>query len=406
MANQQMQSARQGRESKDKSVDRDVTPQSQFATSYQRPLAFASANGDANGHSSRSSWELVQLQRTIGNKAVCQLLGSSAGGAGEQPLNDYEADKFIHQVRNTSSAPAAHGHRGSITSQIGPVADDEVSTAPTAEKKQETQSTGTRSSWGSAAGNSAPRAVSWAAINKMSESEEGSETSGPPKASSLKTIQTHAGDKTTHGWTYFPKGFKAPNFTFESFNISTFGILPLLKAAPAWYSRPKLKQKANEGKGDSFYPTAGKHKTQLKEAGKTVYWNFSPSISLRIDTAEQEHCDDHAEAYKISLKEAEDVLTTHVIGKMFGPKPTKAAAETMVLDTIKAKLTHPQLGNDKTKWKGKYDMLFRKTGDRDAKGWHFLPPDNRKVVGGHIEYDIVKGTSKIGIVQSKDVIKY
>lgn len=135
--------------------------------------------------------------------------------------------------------------------------------------------------------------------------------------------------------------------------------------------------------------------------------------------AELEHSNDHKYAYKISLKEAESVLTRHIAGRNFGPKPTQAATEQMVLDRIQKKLTHPQLGNDKTQWGAKYRMLSLKTLDRDTKGWHNFSVGNRKEVSTFqvkgkakvkvvtkIIYVVNKGTTKIGVVPSSKVIKY
>jgi hypothetical protein len=230
--------------------------------------------------------------------------------------------------------------------------------------------------------------------------QEGVEISGPPSATDILTIQGHGGAGTV-AWTYFPKGYKAPNFDFNTADKGASG-------SPKWYASPKSTVTAFEGTGDAYYPTVALHKTSgPKEGGKDVYWNIDAAMSTLCQVGEQEHCDDHAEAYKISLKEAEDLLTAHVYGKDFGPKNTKAEAEQMVLDEIKGKLTHPQLGEDKTKWAATYRTLFRKTGDRDTKGWHSVTPDNRRTnAAGDVIYDIVKGTSKIGVVKSSAVIKY
>jgi hypothetical protein len=164
---------------------------------------------------------------------------------------------------------------------------------------------------------------------------------------------------------------------------------------------------AFEGTGDAYYPTAGLHKTSHNEGGKDVYWNFSAAISNRNMAAEQEHCDDHAHAYKISLKEAEGVLTKYVYGKDFGPKDTQAQAEQLVLDKIKSKLTHPKLGVDKTTWAATYDTLFRKTLVRDNKAWHSFALGKRSTnAAGDVIYQIDKGTTKIGVVKSATIIKY
>ena len=84
----------------------------------------------------------------------------------------------------------------------------------------------------------------------------------------------------------------------------------------------------------------------------------------------------------------------------------------MVLDKIKAKLTHPQLGSDKTKWAAKYTMLSAKTAIRDTKGWHTFGVANRTEIKNKkgklikVIYKVNKGTTKINKVTSAKLVKY
>jgi hypothetical protein len=227
--------------------------------------------------------------------------------------------------------------------------------------------------------------------------DRGALISGPPVAKSLADISAGGGAGAA-GYTDWPTGYTAPDFDF---NTTATGA--------DWFSRPTLKTAASEGTSGSFYTAAGKHKTAVKEAGKDVYWNFSPAISTLVKVGEQEHCDDYAEAYKISLKEAETVIKTNLVGKAFGPKASQADADSLVLAEITSKLTHAGLGNDKTKWAGIYNTLFTKTLTRDTSGWHSISKGARSVDGaGNVVYEIVKGTSQIGTGThlSNTIIKY
>jgi hypothetical protein len=243
-----------------------------------------------------------------------------------------------------------------------------------------------------------PQPVAWGALQSLRAGDtEGVQTCGPPAGSDLATVQAQDGTNIWRaGWTYFPTGYAAPDFEFNA------------KATGAnWTAQPTLKTAASDGSGNSYYVSAGKYKTQHVEAGKDVYWNFSAAISTRDQAAEQEHCDDTALAYDISLKEAETLLNTHIVGKSFGPKSSKAAAEQLVLDEITAKLTHAGLGNDKTKWASIYDTLFRKTLTRDTSGWHTFALGARTVdAAGNITYEMANGTTKVGTVSSATIIKY
>jgi hypothetical protein len=274
-------------------------------------------------------------------------------------------------------------------------------------------------SWNASSANHAitqPRPVSWRR-NQESSGEGATEMIDEaivaPVQKPLKFVQNVSTFNSRRlGWTFHPQNFKAPNFDFKTINMASVGILAVLAKKPSWYALPKLTRSAYEGDSKSYYVGAGLHKTTLKEGGKPVYWRMSGAMATQDRNAELEHSNDHKHAYKISLKEADEVLTKHVVGKRFGPKPTKAAVEQMVLDKIKAKLTHPQLGSDKTKWGAKYRMLFLKTLSRDTKGWHTFGLGNRTEIKDKkgklikVIYKVNKGTTKINKVTSAKLIKY
>ena len=241
---------------------------------------------------------------------------------------------------------------------------------------------------------SRPHPVSWAALQVLPK-DRGAQISGPPVGKDLATVWG-GGGKGVGGYTDWPAGYNAPDFEF---NTTATGA--------DWFSRPTAKTAAFEGTSGSFYTATGKYKTGDVEGGKDVYWSFSPVISNLIKTGEQEHCDDYAEAYRISLKEADTILNTHIVGKTFGPKASKADAEGLVLAEITAKLNHPALGNDKTQWATKYNTLYSKTLIRDTSRWHTISLGSRSVdKAGNVIYEVVKGTSKIPGPPSSTIIKY
>jgi len=260
-----------------------------------------------------------------------------------------------------------------------------------------------------------PRTVSWRR-NQESSGESVTEMINEaivsPSVKSLIDIQNLAPAMKLLGATSRPANFKVPDFDFQTINMASVGLLAALAKKPLWYAFPKLTKSAYEGDNFCYYISQGLHKTIFKEGGKPVFWRMSKAMSQKDHDAELEHSNDHKQAYKISLKEADDVLTKHVVGKSFGPKPTKAAAEQMVLDKIKAKLTHPQLGSDKTKWAAKYTMLSAKTAIRDTKGWHTFGVANRTEIKNKkgklikVIYKVNKGTTKINKVTSAKLVKY
>ena len=283
-------------------------------------------------------------------------------------------------------------------------------------------------SWSaSAASRSAarPRPVSWGAISNLNETENnnaGFNVIGPPAPTDLSTVQGRFGGYRL-GVTHKPQNYKAPDFEYNTRDASILGYripwvnwLPIRKKGPQkWYATPKITTMAFEGKADSFYTKPGTYKTKLTERGKKIFWQISGPISDQLRAAEQEHCDDFDYAYQISLKEAERVLKAHVSGKTFGPAKKESAVQQLVLKTIKLNLKYPQLGNDKTKWGKKYEMLHWLTLIRDSKGWfnpnglnlHCFPEDKVHPIidKSKITYKIID-KAQIGTVLSSAIIKY
>src|SRR5262249_15789099 len=211
-----------------------------------------------------------------------------------------------------------------------------------------------------------PRPASLSMLQRVAD-QGGAFVSGPPVGTGLAEVVALGGAGTL-GWTYFPSGFKAPDFDFNT----TMGAGAGAASGLNWTCDPTLKSNASEGTADSFYTSAGKYNSGRKESNKDVYYNFSPTTSSLIKTGEQEHCDDHMEAYKISLQEAESVLKQNVVGKTFGPAASESDAENLALKAIDDNLNHKALGSDKTKWADTYRTLFKKTSMRDRSKWHNL----------------------------------
>jgi hypothetical protein len=209
-----------------------------------------------------------------------------------------------------------------------------------------------------------PRPVSLTMLQHVTD-RNGAFVSGPPVGTNHATVVAHGGAGAV-GWTYFPSGFKAPDFDFNTTTGAGAGAASGLN----WTCDPTIKSSASEGTAASFYTFPAKYNSGRKEGGKDVYYNFSPTMSALIKAGEQEHCADHAEAYKISLQEAESVLKENVVGKTFGPAASESDAKKLVLQAIDDKLTHKPLGSDKTKWADTYRTLFKKTLMRDNSRWH------------------------------------
>ncbi len=244
-----------------------------------------------------------------------------------------------------------------------------------------------------------PQPASPEAVQALAQ-QPGVPISGPPAADTLAHVWAVGGLRDA-GYTNWPAGYRAPDFDFNT--TSNAKALP---EAPEWYSQPRARMAASEGSSASVYIAAGKYNTGLQEAGKNVYWNFSPTISNLIKTGEQEHCNDFAEAYRISLKEAETVMNNFIVGKNFGPKLAKADADNLVLSEITARLTHKQLGNDKSQWAAKYRMLYDKTRTRDTRGWHTISLAARTADATGVTYEVVQGTSTIPGPASNTIITY
>ncbi|WP_124342965.1 hypothetical protein [Cellulomonas algicola] len=233
--------------------------------------------------------------------------------------------------------------------------------------------------------------------------EEGFEAlATAPTATAIATVQSggSAPNPMRLGLTTAPTGYKAPKFDF--------GTKPVPGGAgPATYTcSPTWVQHMDEGTNTCQFVGAGVHKTIGQQGGKDVYFELSASIAARNSQAEAEHADDIKQARDISIKEAEQVLTDHVVGKTFPPMGSAAEAEKKVLDEITAKLTHAGLGNDQTKWAGIYDTLFMKTGIRDRNGWHSFGAASTRTTPAGIVFTIGNGSTSIGTKSSADLITY
>jgi hypothetical protein len=240
-----------------------------------------------------------------------------------------------------------------------------------------------------------PRPISMEALRAMPKRGGGAVT-GPPVAKALGDIWRDGRETDVLGYTDAATGFQAPDFEFNA-----------TQTGDNWTAKPTLTTAAKQGSADSFYAPAGTHKTGTQQGGQEAYWKISPAMSKLGKKGEQEHCDDDAYAYRISLKEAETVIKKHLVGKTFGPKPTQAEAEQLVLDKITAKLSHAQLGNDKTQWADIYARLAAKTYTRDTNGWHTMGLGGMHAdPHGNPVYTVIKGTSEIGSHPTRTVIKY
>jgi hypothetical protein len=240
-----------------------------------------------------------------------------------------------------------------------------------------------------------PQPTSLEALRAMPKRRGGAVT-GPPVVKSLASIWTDGRAENVLGYTDAPTGYRAPDFEFNT-----------TETGGNWTAKPTLTTPAKPGSAGSFYAAPGTHKTGTQQGGKDVYWRISPAMSKLGRKGEQEHCDDDAYAYKISLKEAETVIRKHLAGKTFGPKPTQAEAEQLVLDKLHAKLTHKELGTDKTQWGDIYARLSATTYTRDTNHWHDMDltgmtadPDGNPI------FIVSKGSSEIGSHPTRTVVKY
>jgi hypothetical protein len=220
-----------------------------------------------------------------------------------------------------------------------------------------------------------------------------------PAPKTLKFVQSvYFVDPGRLGITTWPVAYKVPKYDPNT--------------SIKWYATPKLTTKADEGNSNAYFVPAGLHPTLHVEKGAPVFWDMSAAMAARDSNAELEHSRDFKYAYEISLKEAQKILDKHIVGKVIGPEASKVAAENKVKAIIAAKLTHKALGNDQTKWGAQYEMLQKKTLTRDAKLWHTFGLGNRKETKDKkgkvlkVTYKVNKGSTKIGVVKSKTIIKY
>lgn len=333
---------------------------------------------------------LLALQQTAGNQAVAGFVQRFAG---QGPVSAEHGGGSVDPGQG--SAEMIPGETAGVEGVLIPP--EEIAAAPSLANDEGSASLATAPAGSGLRG---PRPAPWAAVS--SAGEDGLQAIPGPSVASLPTLQAPGGGNPWRtGWTSFPVNRKAPQFEFNTTEYAP----PV--GPPSYASAPTLKQSAYEGDSVCWYLGPGLHKSSLVDGGKPVYFEVSAAISARDGAAEGEHSNDFKQARDISIKEAETVLSTHVVGKTFPSAGSKESAEKHVLDTITAKLTHPDLGNDQTQWDAKYEALYRKSGARDTKGWHSFGVDSRSTnAAGDVILKIGNGTTSIGTTTSASLIIY
>jgi hypothetical protein len=348
--------------------------------------------------------DVPTLRPNLGNQATLRRLARPATHVvGDEPGHANARRIDVGAV----SAPAVHvenPHEDEEHPAPAPEKTTEAASAPATSTPESSPSPAPQEASKEAAPQIAvvpaqPQPASLEAVQALAQ-QPGVPISGPPAGDTLAHVWS-AGRPQDGGFTAWPAGYRAPDF-----NFNTTSNAKALPEAPEWYSQPQARVAAFEGSSASYYIAAGKYNTGLQEDGKNVYWNFGPAISDLIKTGEQEHCNDFAEAYRISLKEADTVMNSFIVGKNFGPKSAKADAEHLVLSEITTKLTHPQLGNDKSQWAAKYSTLYNKSKTRDTRGWHTITLAARNVEATGVTYEVVQGSSNIPGPASNTIITY
>lgn len=339
--------------------------------------------------------DVLALQRSAGNAAVARMLG---------------ADCFVAPPAESEDAAAmpaeSHDEEGG-EEDPGP---DEEAPEEEAEELSDAEPQAARmpapyreALWAAGADALAgPTPVPWTALHSAFAPQDGAAAIPGPSAVSLPKIQAPGGGNPWRsGWTSFPVKYKAPKFKFSTSSKKPKG------GTKQWFAKPKRTRKADEGNSVCWFLGAGLHKTTHVEGGKPVYWEMSAAMSTLDSQAEGEHSSDTKLAFDMSLKEAQDVIDAHLTGKTFGPKATEAEVKQEVLDTITANLTHAGLGSDQAMWGTIYDTLFRKTLERDNKGWHTFALGGRYTkANGDVVYKFEAGTTNVGTTASAAIIKY
>ena len=317
----------------------------------------AAAPGRAN-HARRTPEPFLHvLQRTAGNQAVGGYLQHAARRSADSVV-EVEEEPGTGEAEGIFAATAGHGLA-----------------APTA------------APGGVPAGLDGFAAVVGPAVNSVANIQGGGAVQDPMRI----------------GLTSAPEGYKAPQFDFGT--VAAMGATaadpPTFTCTPTW------KEHMDEGASVCWYLPAGKHKSIAQRGGKDVYITLSAAMSALDERAEREHHDDIKQACSISLREAETLLTLHVIGTTFPSAATAGAAQKHVLDAITANLVHPELGNDQSTWGATYDRLFMKTGLRDARKWHnFGETGPPSVTPSQIVHTVAAGSTSIGTTSSAALIVY
>jgi len=342
-------------------------------------------------------WSRTSVEKDVGGHSVRtyeQARTSVAVAPGRANHARRTPEPFLHVLQRTAGNRAVGGYLQHSTKRSA----DSV-----LQVDEEQESGGADGVFESTAGHglASPTSVSGGGFAGL----DGFAALASPAVSTAAAIQSggSAPNGMRLGLTTAPSGYKAPQFEFGT--VAAMGATaadpPTFTCTPTW------KEHMDEGTNVCWYLAAGKHKSITPSGGKDVFIKMSAAMSSLDEQAEREHADDIRQACAISLREAENLLKDHVIGKTFPSAATATDAQKHVLDAITANLVHAGLGNDQTTWAATYDRLFMKTGLRDARGWHTFgvtgPP---AVTATEIVHTVAAGSTSIGAKSSADLIVY
>ncbi|WP_163542013.1 hypothetical protein [Occultella kanbiaonis] len=172
------------------------------------------------------------------------------------------------------------------------------------------------------------------------------------------------------GVTGAPVGVKAPQYQ----------LIPSSDGATEYFIAKA--QNAEEGTHDSFYLAPQERRTHQDPLGwddrptgrgkGRVYIEVTPAISSLARDGEQEHCDDYAHAYKVSLGALDSLIDDEIDGKkVAGPeRDTALKRARRLVDMTMEAANLGWMGWKQSGWLAGYQALARKTADRDTNGWH------------------------------------
>jgi hypothetical protein len=247
-----------------------------------------------------------------------------------------------------------------------------------------------------------PQGVSLQEMQHIANTQPGYAAFGAPEAKTMGEVKgLHGGPMDAGSWvlgfTTIPSNYTVPSYMIDVKQ----GPAPWRH----WFGTVIPFARADEGETKVYYVREGKYDTGKESRKMPIRAIVNSEMAKSARAAEMEHTADYTYAYRITLAAADNAIQ-QLAGRQFdtdypeGGAMDRSIAEKDIERAVnKAFLSLvPRLGTDFSKWGAYYVNRFNRTGVRDERGWHTHGDGGLQASdGSELVYVVNKGRTKIDV---------